>query len=278
MPTADNVRQIPSRPRGREGIAIARGMRALLASTVSLLVGATSAARAQEPNALPFAIGERMTYSVKIGPLGAGRGAMWIEGPVEVRGISTYLLRSKMRARVGFVTASDDAESWLDPLRMTALRYHKRQRRAMSGEDEAVELFPTESRWEGKHGTRGDSPTDDPLDELSFIYYVRTLPLTSDSVSRFVRHYDRERNPVEVRVVGRDTIVTDAGTFPTIIVEMRVKDSRRYQGTGTIRLHLSDDVRRIPVRIESRVPVIGHAVLTLVRYDAPAAPRLLTPD
>jgi hypothetical protein len=76
-----------------------------------------------------------------------------------------------------------------------------------------------------------------------------------------------------VRVIGRDTIRTKAGTFPTVIVEMRVKDPRRFNGEGVIRLNLSDDANRYPVRIESSVPVLGKTVLTLESYT-PAPQRL----
>jgi len=88
-----------------------------------------------------------------------------------------------------------------------------------------------------------------------------------------VRHYDAARNPIAVRVVGRDTVRTSAGTFSTIVVEMRVKDPRRYGGEGVIRLHLSDDTFRYPVRIESSVPVLGATVLTLESVTRP--PRRL---
>ena len=71
-----------------------------------------------------------------------------------------------------------------------------------------------------------------------------------------------------MRVLARDTVRTRAGTFATIVVEMRVRDPQRYGGEGTIRLHLSDDARRIPVRIESSVPVLGATVLTLESFTS----------
>ena len=157
---------------------------------------------------------------------------------------------------------------------MTALRYLKRTQRALSRDDEQhVEVFPEQRRWEDQHGHTGQSPTSAPLDELSFIYYLRTLPLDADTTNTVVRHYDAARNPIAVRVVGRDTVRTSAGTFPTIVVEMRVKDPRRYGGEGVIRLHLSDDTFRYPVRIESAVPVLGATVLTLDSVTQP--PRRL---
>ncbi len=224
---------------------------------------------AQMRNNLPFEIGERLTYRVTIGRVGSGRGTMSVEGPVDVRGTSTYLLRSEMRARVGFVQVSDKSESWLDPENMSALRYHKRERRALARDDEDVEMFPAEQRWEARGGPGGESLTNLPLDELSFIYFVRTLPLTSESVLRLDRHYDRARNPVEIRFVGRDTVATAAGVFPAIIIEMRVKDPRRNRGNGLIRLTLSDDTLRLPLRIESSIPLFGRAVLTLESFTSP---------
>jgi hypothetical protein len=50
---------------------------------------------------------------------------------------------------------------------------------------------------------------------------------------------------------------------------MRVKDPRRYRGEGVIRISLSDDDRRLPVRIESRMPMLGRAVLTLEAFTPP---------
>ena len=53
-------------------------------------------------------------------------------------------------------------------------------------------------------------------------------------------------------------------SFQTIEVEMRVRDPERYSGgEGVIRFHLTDDARRIPVRIESSMPVGGRVVLSL---------------
>lgn len=224
---------------------------------------------------LPFDVGERLRYRVSLGRLGTvGEGEMAVDGPEAVRGTETLVLRSRVSARVGFVKTTERAQSWIDPTRMTALRYLKRTQRALTRDDDQhVELFPEQRRWEDQHGNSGESPTSSPLDELSFIYYLRTLPLDADTTNSVVRHYDATRNPIAVRVVGRDTVRTSAGTFPTIVVEMRVKDSRRYGGEGVIRLHLSDDAFRYPVRIESSIPVLGATVLTLESVTRP--PRRL---
>ena len=51
---------------------------------------------------------------------------------------------------------------------------------------------------------------------------------------------------------------------------MKVKDPKRYGGEGgVIRINLSDDVYRYPVKIESHVPVFGSTVLTLEAFSCP---------
>jgi hypothetical protein len=255
----------PSRLRSRQ---LARRA-AAFGVALQLLATATADAQATQ---LPFVVGERLQYRVSVGKLGSiGEGVMSVEGPADIRGTSALVLRSSIQARIGLLKTTERSESWIDPTRMTALRYTKRARGPFSRGDQRVELFPDDQRWEDQHGRVGESPTNEPLDELSFIYYLRTLPLDADTDDRVVRHYDRDRNPITVRVLGRDTLRTKAGTFPTIIVEMRVKDPQRYGGDGVIRLHFSDDAYRYPIRIESSVPVLGTTVLTLEAYVRPAS-------
>ena len=247
-----------------------------VAAATAIEIGSAASAQAQSAD-LPFDVGERLRYRVSVAKLGSvGEGEMSVSGPVDVRGTETLVLKSEIHARVGPIKSSERAESWIDPTRMAALRYEKRTRAPFArDDDQQVELFPEAQRWEDQRGHRGQSPTAAPLDELSFIYYLRTLPLDSDSVDQMVRHYDPARNPITVRVMGRDTVRTNAGTFATIVVEMRVKDPRRYGGEGVIRLHLSDDASRFPVRIESSVPMLGATVLTLESYSRPS-PRIVS--
>lgn len=265
------------RGRTEQGLARAWGEGDIpRAAACGLLAGAlvaigAGAAGAQAAPRLPFFAGERLEFAARVAKVRAsGTGTMWVEGPVDVRGSQTLRLRFDFSARVGPVKAEDRTESWLDPRRMAALRFQKHERHVLAKHDERVELFPEERRWAADDGTGGASPTDAPLDELSFMYFLRTLPLDADTVMRFDRHFDRARSPTTVRVIGRDTVATPAGTFRGVVVEMKVKDPRRYRGEGTIRITLSDDAARIPLRIESQMPVVGAAVLTLRKHNQPA--------
>jgi hypothetical protein len=236
---------------------------------------ATPRAGAAQPpafHALPFAIGERLEFGARAAKVGRiGKATMWVDGPTQVRGTPTWVLHFVFKARVGPVRAEDRTTSWLDPRRMASLQFHKRERHPLSTHEERVEMFPDERRWAGAAGESGSNHTSAPLDELSFMYFIRTLALPADTTYDFDRHFDAARNPTTLRVVRRETITTPAGAFPTVLVEMRVKDPRRYHGEGVIRISLSDDARRLPVRIESRMPMLGRAVLTLESFAPPAA-------
>lgn len=251
------------RERGTTTSAERRSRRLVRAACITALLLLTEPVAAQTAE-LPFAIGERLEYRVRVAGLGTiGRGAMWVEGPAEVRGHDAWLLRFDVKARRGPFKASDRTASWIDPVRMASLRYTKQERHPLSRGSESVELFPETGRWTEAGGRAGESSSDAPLDELSFMYFLRTIPLDSDTTLRFDRHFDDARNPTSVRVVGREVVTTEAGEFRTVVLEMRVRDPRRYRGEGVIRIHLSDDATRIPVRIESRMPVVGTAVMLL---------------
>jgi hypothetical protein len=216
----------------------------------------------------PFATGERLRYGVRVGGI-SGTAEMSVSGPMDMRGTDVLLLTSVMKAGVGPITGSGRTESWLDPDHMTTLRFVKRERRVLVKHAETVDVFPGTRRWTAADGTSGSTPTGDPLDELSFIYFMRTLALTADTTFQVSRHFDAERNPIGLRILGRETISTKAGKFATIAVEMRVKDPRNYRGEGVIRIHLTDDACRLPVRIESMMPDIGKTVLTLESATRP---------
>ncbi len=236
---------------------------------VLVVAASGSAARSADHAPLPFVVGERLSYRVDASGIG-GRGTMSVDGPVDVRGTETYHLRFDVEAGFGPVKGKNRTESWLDPVRMAALRFHASERRPLSKRDERVELFPNEQRWVTEKGKSGESPTDAPLDELSFIYFVRSLPLDTDSTYTFNRFYDARRSPTTVRVLSRDTISTEAGAFRVLLVEMRVRDPERYKGEGTLRFHLSDDACRIPVRIESAMPNVGLVTFSLEQYEHPS--------
>ena len=257
----------------RSAQAISAGQRwLLLAVAASLLLLGVCAATLPDDSAarLPFFIGERLSYDVTVASgRRIGQSTMWIEGPAALRGTNTYVLRFDSRVRLALFTGVSNSESWFDPVRKTSLRYSKYERNVLTHEDVAVDVYPAEKRWQAKDGTSGTSASDSSLDELSFIFFIRTLPLTPGTSYQFDRYFDAARNPVVIRMVRREVTATPLGELHTVLVEMRVRDPKHYDGEGIIRINLTDDACRLPARIESTMPIIGKAIMSLRAENAP---------
>jgi hypothetical protein len=236
-----------------------------------LLVLLPSGVAGQRAGRLPFFVGEEFRYRIQVARVGTvGVGTLRVADTALLRGDEAYLLRFDVETRVLGIGAVDRTAAWLDPARMAAVRFHKHERHPLSRHDERVEIFPAQQRWEDATGRGGATLSDAPLDELSFLYFVRTLPLSPGTVHRLDRHFRAERNPVTVRVLGRESVHVGAGSFAAVLVEMRVRDARRYGGgEGAIRIHLSDDPCRLPLRIESSMRGMGTTVLALEAHSHP---------
>lgn len=220
-------------------------------------------AAAQEP-ALPFRPGETLDYQVQIRHLGTvGHGRMWVEGPTLERGVSTWLLHLDVTAGTGPMGMLGHTTSWLDPQQFGIRRFEKRERRFMHTDREDVTIQDQPRRWVDALGPSGVLGSEPPLDELSFFYFLRTLPLTTDSILRFERHFDAARNPILIRNLGMERIETPVGRFRAHLIEMEVRDPKHYQGAGIVRVYFDDGRCHVPLRIESRVPLVGVTVMVL---------------
>src|SRR5215218_7208109 len=238
----------PRTSRGGPGTFALTGA-TLLAVLLSARVAAQSAG-----SALPFAPGEACVYrgSGPLGRMGSGTFAVDADG-----GSGTWLLRFDFRGRVGPVVVENHTRSWFDPGETASFRFTKTERSPLSSRDD-VRMDRAGRRWTGgPQDPGGAMPTAAPLDELSFIFFLRTLRLGDGDGQSFTRHYDSTRNPIVVRVLGRGAVRVPAGEFPAVQVEMRVRDPRQYGGEGVIRIHFTDDARHLPLRIESRIPRAG---------------------
>jgi hypothetical protein len=219
---------------------------------------------AHPTDSLPFGDGERLTFLIHTAKFGnVGKAVMALNGPVDVRGIETSVASFDANAGIAFLRGNDATKSWIDLSRMAALRYQKTERRPFSSARDSVEIYPDLHHWDATHGDSGTTVSDAPLDELSFIYFLRTVTLVPDSLYSFDRHYDKRRLPTTVRVVKHETLTTPLGPFDTVEYEMHVVDARDYKEQGVLFLWISDDRCHLPIRIESVMPVLGNGIMTL---------------
>lgn len=240
-----------------------------LTAAVFVLVGALLSgaawAQAAAPAAdrLPFGPGERALYQVKLGALSVGSGSLEIVGVETIRGEETFRTRMTVSGGVPLARVNDVFESWIDVDGLFSHRFHQNQREARFRRNRTYDFFPASRTFRRENGETGSIPTSQPLDDVSFIYYARTLPLEVGATYSLPRYFKADGNPVVLRVVRRETIEVPAGRFRTIVVQPVIQTDGLFGEGGRAEVYFSDDEHRIPVLIRSRVPVIGSLNMLL---------------
>jgi uncharacterized protein DUF3108 len=102
-------------------------------------------------------------------------------------------------------------------------------------------------------------------DTYSSFYYIRTLKLEVGK-SVFVNILDNKQLwNVEVQVLRKENLETILGEVDTIVIRPLIKSEGIFEKKGAIDIWLTDDARRIPVKMKTKVK-IGSVTATLVDY------------
>lgn len=204
--------------------------------------------------------------------LGISSGELTLSAnPAQLRGQETYKLQMAVLSNAffsRFFLVREHLTSWIDPRSLRSLRFEKHAVEGRRVRDELVE-FDYENGVARMDGTRV-LLEDASLDSLSSVYYLRTIPLDGDPPVE-LPVFSGEPCLLRVDVQARETIVTPAGTFQTIRIEPRSAGEGLIAKGKNLVLWLSDDERRIPVQIRSKLKVgtlLGR-LLSIERTPAP---------
>ena len=160
-----------------------------------------------------------------------------------------------MSGGIPFARVEDSFQSWIDLRSLVSRRFIKDQKEAGYEKYQHFEFFPEERRFErGDNDETGILPTSLPLDDISFVYFVRSLPLEVGREYTLHRYFQESGNPVVIRVLRKDTVEVPAGTFNTIVVQPIIRTSGLWSEGGEAEIHFSDDEDRFVVYMKADVP------------------------
>jgi hypothetical protein len=220
------------------------------------------------PADVPFGPGERLDYRVSVGLLGgAGHGSMEVLGIEGIRHRPTYHLCYRLKGGIVFARVEDMFHSWLDVEGLFARRFAQDQREVKFRRFRVFDFYPEERRFVRLDSKgAGDLPTNEPLDDVSLLYFVRTLPLELGRTYVIDRYFQQGGNPIEIHVLRRERITVPCGTFDTIVVRPVVHTGGLFSQGGQAELYFSDDRRRLLIKMTARIPVLKHVQLALEAY------------
>jgi hypothetical protein len=117
-----------------------------------------------------------------------------------------------------------------------------------------------------------------PLDDGSFIYFVRTLSLDLGQSYEFNRYFRPDRNPVRLEVLRKERIKVPAGEFDAIVVRPAIKSKGIFSENSKAEIWFSEDANRIMVKLKADLPVGSlNLYLTSARPPTLSLPSATAP-
>ncbi len=212
------------------------------------------------PPPYPFKVGEALRYTATLGYLPVGEASLTVTGLARERGAETFVLSATGDGGPPGLGVSYQMTSWVGTEKFTSRRFHRRITQAGRVSDQRFLIYPDSGRFriEGRPEIWGT--TAEPLDELAFLYFLRTVPLEVGRSYAWSRYFHTEYNPVRVQVLGRETLSLPGGRqVPCLALRLTAR-------TATTEVWLSDDARRLPVQLRGKL-AFGEVTLRLARMS-----------
>lgn len=234
-------------------IAAVSSSRISIAQTLDSAAGRiASADPSTKAMKVPFVVGEKLVYDVKFGSLKVGTGSMEVLEQTDVRGVLTWHTMFRVGGSIPFFKVNDRQESWFDVTTLTSRRFHQDIEEGNYKPRRHYELFPERGMY--RLNDEPEVPTvANPLDDGSFLYFVRTIPLEVGKEYSFSRYFNPEGNPVRIKVVRRETIQTPAGSFKTVVLQPTFRSKGMFSENGKAEVWIADDSTRVMVQMKSRL-------------------------
>ncbi len=229
-----------------------------------------AAARTSPKNPVPFAVGEKAVYTVKFGFVNAGTGTMEVKGIERIRGVDAWNFAFRITGGIPLYRVDDVLESWVDTARFVSLRYIQDQEEGRRSRERRYEIFPERAEFQEEGKAMAASVTE-PLDDASFLYFVRTLPLEVGKEYAFDRYFKPGSNPVRIKVLRKERIEVPAGKFDAIVIQPIIKTRGIFSEGGRAEVWIADDPTRAVLQLKSKLS-FGSINLYLKSYQPGTRP------
>ncbi len=235
---------------------------------------------------MPFAEGEKLTFRVRYGFITAGKAVMQVLKEEWRDSIRVYRFKTSAKSASGFdwiYKVRDEVNSYVVPAGFYPLRFEKKLREGNYKADLFTDYFPRDSlarveeiRYHNSMRVRSRKKYEVAVpphaqDVLSSFYYVRLLPLIPGEPQYLVNHEKKKVYNLKVVIHKRETIEVEAGTFRCIVIEPMIEGEGLFKNKGSLKIWLTDDKRRIPVQMTSKI-LVGHITTELIKIEGVPLP------
>jgi hypothetical protein len=262
--------------RAARAAAVAVALVAAAALAPTPLVGQDSAhaslpARAAVP-AVPFPVGERMTYGAKYGIFSVGTAVMEVMGIDTLRGIEAVHIQFRISGGALWYHLDQTIESWVGRHDFLSRRFRSIQDERDKHRERDYEIYPDSGFYREVGRDTTFTTVAEPLDDAAFLYWIRTVPLEVGKRYEYARYFRPDRNPVIIEVLRRERVSVAGKKWNAIVVRPKIPQGRGiFAERSETRIWLSDDARRIVLAIQSNFS-FGQVTLKLRELSGPEHP------
>ena len=214
-----------------------------------------------------FGVGEKLNFEVNFGFVNAGTASIEVADVVEFRNRPCYRIVTTASSNSffsSFYKVEDRVESLVDASGLFSWRFEKELHEG-SYRSHRIYVFDQE-----KHFVvyKEDTIPIEPYihDALSPLFYVRTQPLEVGKSIFLDNFVDGKKLRLEVKVVKKEKVTVEAGTFDCILVEPITDDVGIFKHQGKLSVWLTDDRLRLPVLMKSKI-MVGSISAELIDFE-----------
>ncbi len=222
-----------------------------------------------------FATGEHLEYRVHYGFINAAEATVDVSSKIhQVNSRPCYRVDVSGRTTGAFdlvTRVRDSWQSYIDTSTILPQEFHMSQREGKYRKDQEVKFDRSSDKILSKDAdaTKEHRAPDNIHDLISGYYYLRTIDFNrmreGDAVS-VKAFYDNEFYDMRVKYLGRDVVKTKFGSINVFkITPMLPNKNNFFEDNDSIRLWISDDENRVPVKAEVDL-AIGSIEMDLKRY------------
>lgn len=220
-------------------------------------------------------VGEKLNFSVQWLGFEVGRARAYVSGIEDMNGRKAYHITAEARSNslIDLIYPVRDVHhTYVDTERLHSLRYEKIIQEGRYRADEVIEFDQVNHKalyYSRKNGTKKRSLISQNVqDELSSAYWFRLQPLEAGSTVHIPANADEKNWDLTVHILKKEKIkLGTLGSFEAFELE----PSARFQGIfirrGKIRGWISDDEKRLPLMMKTKIPVLGTITVKLVSYE-----------
>ena len=203
-----------------------------------------------------FRIGEYLEFDIAYKFITAGTATMSIPDTQWVENRPCYHIVTTAESNAffsSFYKVRDRVESFIDMQGLFPWKFEKHIHEGRYKANRSVRYDQMNRRVYGHKDTLDVSPYIQGV--LSSFYFVRTLPLEVGKSIDIENYGDGKVYPLRILVHRKEKVKVPAGKFKCIVIEPVLKTEGIFNQTGKLTIWLTDDERKIPVLMKSKIMV-----------------------